>query len=300
MSILRDNINTGPSGFKKLLSEGFIEAAGVFNGMSALLAQQAGFRALYLSGSGVAGAMGLPDLSITTLSEVADETRKITSVSGLPLIVDADTGFGEAINVMRTVRVLEDAGAAALHLEDQVLPKRCGHLNGKKVVEMEEMGKKIMTAIASRHNPDFMIIARTDARSVNGLDDAIERALYYRKCGADMIFTEALESAEEFLEFSSKVKTPLLANMTEFGKSPLLSSSELKDLGYSAVIFPLTGFRVALKSLQKTYETLIREGTQRTFIDDLMTRRQFYEVIGYDEYEKDDRDIFNMKGEKDD
>jgi methylisocitrate lyase len=145
-----------------------------------------------------------------------------------------------------------------------------------------------------------MIIARTDARSVNGLDDAIERALYYRKCGADMIFTEALESAEEFLEFSSKVKTPLLANMTEFGKSPLLSSSELKDLGYSAVIFPLTGFRVALKSLQKTYETLIREGTQRTFIDDLMTRRQFYEVIGYDEYEKDDRDIFNMKGEKDD
>ncbi len=300
MSILRDNINAGPSGFKKLLSEGFIEAAGVFNGMSALLAQQAGFRALYLSGSGVAGAMGLPDLSITTLSEVADETRKITSVSGLPLIVDADTGFGEAINVMRTVRVLEDAGASALHLEDQVLPKRCGHLNGKKVVEMEEMGKKIMTAIASRHNPDFMIIARTDARSVNGLDDAIERALYYRKCGADMIFTEALESAEEFLEFSSKVKTPLLANMTEFGKSPLLSSSELKDLGYSAVIFPLTGFRVALKSLQKTYETLIREGTQRTFIDDLMTRRQFYEVIGYDEYEKDDRDIFNMKGEKDD
>ncbi len=300
MSILRDNINAGPSGFKKLLSEGFIEAAGVFNGMSALLAQQAGFRALYLSGSGVAGAMGLPDLSITTLSEVADETRKITSVSGLPLIVDADTGFGEAINVMRTVRVLEDAGAAALHLEDQVLPKRCGHLNGKKVVEMEEMGKKIMTAIASRHNPDFMIIARTDARSVNGLDDAIERALYYRKCGADMIFTEALESAEEFLEFSSKVKTPLLANMTEFGKSPLLSSSELKDLGYSAVIFPLTGFRVALKSLQKTYETLIREGTQRTFIDDLMTRKQFYEVIGYDEYEKDDRDIFNMKGEKDD
>lgn len=300
MSILRDNFNTGSSGLKKLLSEGFIEAAGVFNGISALLAQQAGFRALYLSGSGVAGAMGLPDLSITTLSEVADETRKITSVSGLPLIVDADTGFGEAINVMRTVRVMEDAGAAALHLEDQVLPKRCGHLNGKKVVDMEDMGKKIMTAIASRHNPDFMIIARTDARSVNGLDDAIERALFYRKCGADMIFTEALESAEEFREFSSKVKTPLLANMTEFGKSPLLSSSELKALGYSAVIFPLTGFRVALKSLQKTYETLLREGTQRNFMDDLMTRRQFYEVIGYDEYEKDDRDIFNMKGEKDD
>lgn len=300
MSTLRDNHNSGPSGLRKILSEGFVEAAGVFNGISALLAQQSGFRAIYLSGSGVAGAMGLPDLSITTLTEVADETRRITSVSRLPLIVDADTGFGEAINVMRTVRVLEDAGASAIHLEDQVLPKRCGHLNGKKVVETEEMGKKIMTAISSRHNPDFMIIARTDARSVNGLDDAIERAKYYVKCGADMIFTEALESVEEFREFSSKVRIPLLANMTEFGKSPLLSAKELKAAGYSAVIFPLTGFRVALRSLKETYESLLKDGTQRNFIGNLMTRKQFYEVIGYDEYEKDDRDIFNMKGEKND
>lgn len=300
MSTLRDNHNSGPSGLRKILSEGFVEAAGVFNGISALLAQQSGFRAIYLSGSGVAGAMGLPDLSITTLTEVADEIRRITSVSRLPLIVDADTGFGEAINVMRTVRVLEDAGASAIHLEDQVLPKRCGHLNGKKVVETEEMGKKIMTAISSRHNPDFMIIARTDARSVNGLDDAIERAKYYAKCGADMIFTEALESVEEFREFSSKVRIPLLANMTEFGKSPLLSAKELKAAGYSAVIFPLTGFRVALRSLKETYESLLKDGTQRNFIGNLMTRKQFYEVIGYDEYEKDDRDIFNMKGEKND
>jgi methylisocitrate lyase len=297
MSILRDNRNSGPASLRKIISGDFLAAAGVFNGMSALIAQQCGFGAIYLSGSGVAGSMGLPDLSVTTLTEVAEEARRICDVSSLPLIVDADTGFGETMNVIRTVRAMENSGASAIHLEDQVLPKRCGHLNGKKLVDPEEMGRKIRAAISARKDPDFVIIARTDARSVNGMDDAIERSRYYSKCGADMIFTEALESEDEFREFASKINTPLMANMTEFGKSPLLSVKELKAMGYKAVIFPLTGFRVALKSLQDTYTRLLSEGTQRNFIDKLMTRREFYDIIGYEDYERDDNEIYHSAGE---
>lgn len=299
MSILRDNNNSGPRGFQKLLTSGFVVSAGVYDTMSAIIAQSAGFRCLYLSGSGVAGAMGLPDISLTTLTEVAEAVRNITAVTSAPLIVDADTGFGETVNVMRTVKELEGAGAAAIHIEDQILPKRCGHLNGKKIIGMEEMGRKIKTATTSRRNPEFSVIARTDARSVNGIDDAIERAIFYGKCGADIIFTEALESEAEFREFASKVKIPLLANMTEFGKSPLLDVETLKDIGYRVVIFPLTGFRTALKTLNEVYRNLLAKGTQRDFIDRLMTRNQYYELIGYSDYEKDDSEIFNSVGEVD-
>lgn len=290
---MRDNVNSGPRGFRELMNAGFISIPGVFDGISAILAERAGFKAGYLSGSAVAAVMGLPDLSVTTLTEVAAEVQKITSITPIPIIVDADTGFGETINVSRTVRVLEKAGSAGMHIEDQVLPKRCGHLNGKKIVEQEEMIKKIISATQTRRDPDFVIIARTDARSVNGIDDAIERANSYVEAGADVIFTEALESPDEFRKFAKSVKAPLLANMTEFGKSPIMSSEELKKAGYSMVIFPLTALRATLRTMESVYGKLFREGTQEGFMDMLMTRSEFYSNIGYDQYEKDDREILD-------
>ncbi len=295
MSILRDNKNGGPSDLRRLVSEDIVVAPGAFNGVSAILAQKAGFKALYMSGSGVAGNMGLPDLSMTTLSEVIEDARRIVSVSSLPLIVDADTGFGETMNVTRTVRMMEDAGVAAIHLEDQVLPKRCGHLSGKKLVPGEEMVRKIRAAVSARRDKDFMIIARTDARAVEGLDSAIERAQEYVEAGADAIFTEALESKDEFKKFSTEMSVPLMANMTEFGKSPLLTVKEFREIGYSMVIFPLTAFRVSLKAVQEAYANLYRDGTQNKFLDKLMTREDYYRVIGYYDYEKDDNEIFNYK-----
>ena len=230
MSILSDNVNAGPRGLRVLLKKGIVAAPGVFNGISAEIAERSGAKALYLSGSGVAGAMGLPDLSVTTLDELAEKVREITAVTTLPLIVDVDTGFGEVINVMRTVRLIEQAGAAAMHMEDQVLPKKCGHLPGKMLIPTEEMVLKLKAAVKARKNRDFMIIARTDARAVEGLDSAIARAKVYLKAGADAIFSEALENEGEFRKFAKEVKAPLLANMTEFGKSPLLSAKELETI----------------------------------------------------------------------
>ncbi len=288
MSILRDNVNSGPSDLRNQMND-FVVSAGVFNGISALIAQRAGFRSAYLSGSGIAGAMGLPDLSVTTLTEVSTEVRKIVSVAKIPLIVDIDTGFGEAINVIRTIREMENAGASAIHMEDQVLPKRCGHLSGKSVISSSDMVKKIKAAVSARKNPDFVIIARTDARSVNGIEDAITRANEYVEAGADAIFSEALESRDEFLKFSREVKAPLMANMTEFGKSPLLSVNELRSIGYKMVIFPLTAFRAVLKNMDSIYRNLYSAGTQRDFMDLIMSRKEFYDIIGYSEYEDEDR-----------
>ena len=294
MSILRDNRNLGSDGLRAMLSKGFVSSAGVFNGISALLAQKAGFGSAYLSGSGVAAAMGLPDLSLTTLSEVAEETARITSVSRIPLIVDVDTGFGEALNVERTVKVMERAGAAAIHIEDQELPKKCGHLNGKKIIPDLEMVRKIKAATSSRSG-SMVIIARTDARGVGGMEDAIRRANLYLDSGADMIFGEALESRDEFVTFAKSVHGYLLANMTEFGKSPLLSATELKNIGYRAVIFPLTAFRAVLKTMESTYSDLFNKGGQGHFIDSLMTREEFYSLIGYEDYENEDKEIFEVK-----
>ena len=298
MSILRDNVNEGPSALRKILKDGFAVAPGVIDGIAALQAQRAGFNSLYLSGSGVAGSMGLPDLSVTTLTEVADSVRRIVQVSKLPLIVDADTGFGEAINVTRTVRVLESAGASAIHIEDQVLPKKCGHLAGKVLVDPGEMILKIRAAVDARKNDDFVIITRTDARSVNGLSDAIERAKEYLENGADMIFTEALESKEEFAKFAREVKAPLLANMTEFGKSPLLTVGELRQIGYKAVIFPLTAFRASLLTTEAVFSFIAKNGTQAGIIDRLMTRADFYNLIGYDDYENEDSNLAARKYRK--
>jgi methylisocitrate lyase len=288
MSILRDNVNSGPSALRKQMKD-FVVSAGVFNVISALIAQRAGFKSAYLSGSGIAGAMGLPDLSVTTLTEVSTEVRRIVSVTEIPLIVDVDTGFGEPINVIRTIREMESAGASGIHIEDQVLPKRCGHLSGKAVVSKNDMVKKIKAAVSARKNPDFVIIARTDARSVNGLEDAISRANDYVDAGADAIFSEALETKDEFKKFSKEVRAPLMANMTEFGKSPLLSVDELRSIGYRMVIFPLTVFRSVLKNMDSIYRNLYSAGTQRNFMDSLMSRKEYYDIIGYSDYEDEDR-----------
>lgn len=289
MSILKDNVNTGPAALRASIRRSCVAAPGVFNGISALLAEREGFKALYLSGSGVAGRAGLPDISVTTLDEVSSEVREIARVARPPIIADVDTGFGEVVNVIRTIREMEAAGASAVHIEDQVLPKRCGHLAGKELVSAEEMVRKIRAAVSARKNDDFMIIARTDARAVEGFDGAVDRARQYVEAGADAIFPEAMESMEEFARFPKLVKAPLLANMTEFGKSPLLSVKELDDMGYKIVIFPLTAFRASLKVMEEVYGELWRKGTQRGSISKLMTRDRFYEVIGYHEYEEEDR-----------
>jgi methylisocitrate lyase len=291
MSRLRDVINEGPSGLRDQLSKGLVVAPGVYSGISAIMAEQAGFRAGYISGSGIAGMMGLPDLGMTTLSEVAEESRRITGITGMPIIVDCDTGFGETVNVTRTVRMMEQAGVAAIHLEDQVLPKKCGHLNGKELVSTDDMISKIQAAVKARKNKDFLLIARTDSRSVNGMDDTIERSREYLKAGADCIFTEALESEDEFREMRKKVSGLLMANMTEFGKTPLLSVKELESIGYNIVIFPLTAFRGILKKTEEIYRMLMDKGTQRDFINEIMSRKQFYEIIGYSEYEVEDVDL---------
>ena len=291
MTEIMNGGGSDPTELRRFISRGIVVTPGVFNGISALIAEKHGFRALYLSGSGVAGGMGLPDLSLTSLSDVVEEVRRIKLVSGLPLIVDVDTGFGEVLNVERTLKEIERAGASAIHIEDQVLPKKCGHLEGKKLVEVEEMVEKIQAASKSKKNKDFIVIARTDARSVDGIDSAIERAKLYQRAGADGIFPEALESEEEFKEFAKKVKGILLANMTEFGKSPLLSAKELEKLGYRIVIFPLTAFRGALKKIDEVYSDLSKKGTQREFISNMMSRKEYYDLINYSSYEDEDKKL---------
>jgi methylisocitrate lyase len=268
-----------------------ILAPGVFSPAVALLAQKVGFRALYFSGAAFSNLLGLPDLGVTTLTEVARAVREITARVDLPLIVDADTGFGEAVNVTRTVNELKNAGAAAVHIEDQVLPKRCGHLQGKELVEQDEMMKKLLAAKRAASD-DVLLIARTDARAVEGLEGAIERALAYSRAGVDMIFPEALESRAEFVEFRRRVKKkPLMANMTEFGVTPYTTASEFGAMGYSVVIFPVTSFRSMMKSVKDTLEELKKEGTQKDVLDSLMTRDQVYDLIDYRRYEEMDKEV---------
>ena len=280
---------TQADALRRLIGKRIVVAPGVFSPSIAKLAEKAGFSALYFSGAGFSSLLALPDLGITTLSEVARAARQITSKVRVPLIVDADTGFGEALNVARTVEEMRAAGAAAIHIEDQVLPKRCGHLDGKELVDVDEMVKKLISAkeAAEKH---LVIIARTDARAVEGIDGAIERAAVYSKAGAEMIFPEALESPEEFKEFRRKVSLPLVANMTEFGKTPYISAQEFEEFGYEVVIFPVTAFRAMMKAVQDTLVRLKAEGTQKGMLSSLMTRKEFYDLIDYYRYaEADER-----------
>jgi methylisocitrate lyase len=278
---------TKADALRKLIGKGILVAPGVFSPSVAKLAEKAGFRALYFSGAGFSNLLALPDLGITTLTEVAQATRQITSQVSVPMIVDADTGFGEALNVSRTVREMMAAGAAAIHIEDQLLPKKCGHLEGKELVDVDEMVKKIISA-KEASGKDLLIIARTDARTVEGLDAAIERAGAYSKAGADMIFPEALETPEEFREFRKKVRLPLMANMTEFGRTPYMSAKEFEELGYEVVIFPVTAFRAMMKAVKETLTQLKAEGSQKRMLGSLMSRKEFYDLIDYYKYEEED------------
>ena len=257
------------------------------------MAERLGFQAVYLSGGALSAAHGVPDVGLLTLTEFVDEARRIAAATSLPLLCDADTGFGEALNVERTVCLFESAGAAGIHLEDQRLPKRCGHLSGKQLVEPEEMAAKVRAAAAARRDPDFVIIARTDARGVDGFDDALRRAQLYLQAGADAIFPEALESAEEFAAFAAAVKAPLLANMTEFGRSPNLDFATLAGMGYRMVLYPLTAFRSALKATETTLRELRDRGHQRDRIPDMLTRTELYELLDYQSYEERDRKYFS-------
>jgi methylisocitrate lyase len=268
-----------------------VAAPGVFNPAVALLAKEAGFECLYFSGAAFANSIGLPDVGVTTLSEVAEAAGRIAAaVPSLPLIVDVDTGFGEAVNVARTVHEMEKAGAAGIQIEDQVMPKRCGHLDGKEVVEPAEMAKKVIAAKAAARK-GLVIIARTDAAETEGLDGAVKRAKLYKKAGADAIFPEALGSGEEFAEFAKEVSGPLLANMTEFGKTPYFSVSEFSRLGegYKLVIFPVTAFRVAMMAMRGALDELSKAGTQKGLLDKMMTRDEFYELTGYRSVEREDQ-----------
>lgn len=271
---------------------GPVAVPGVFNPLVARIAERLGFQAVYLSGAALSAGMALPDIGLVTLNEFVDEARRIAAASPLPLISDADTGFGEALNVERTVYLFESAGVAGIHLEDQQLPKRCGHLSGKQLVTGEEMAAKVRAAAAARRDRDFVIIARTDARGVHGFDDAVRRARLYLAAGADAIFPEALENAGEFAEFARQVQAPLLANMTEFGKSPNLDFEELGRLGYRLVIYPVTAFRSALKAAQDTLLDIKQKGHQRERLPSMLTRKELYDLLGYSGYEERDRTYF--------
>lgn len=276
-----------------LLNNKFNIVPGVYNPFSALLAKRKGFNAVYLSGGALTSSYGLPDLGIITLTELTDMVRKIHEVTDIPIIVDADTGFGETLNVYRTVKLLEEAGASAIQIEDQVSPKRCGHLDGKEVISRTNMVEKIRSAEKARKNA--LIIARTDSRSVNGIDDAIERSRLYIKEGADVIFPEALLNKEEFKYFSDKVDFPLLANMTEFGKTDYINAKTFEEYGYKFVIFPVTLFRIAAKAMDNALSAIKNEGTQKNIINDMMTRKEQYEVINYDFYNDFDKNIMDKK-----
>jgi methylisocitrate lyase len=271
------------AGLRELITQGCVMLPGVPNAAIARQVQRAGFDAVYISGAGMANATaGVPDIGLLSMTEVVRLAGYVANAVTISAIVDADTGFGGAENVARTVRELEKAGLAGCHIEDQEFPKRCGHLAGKSVVDVDEMAGRITAAVKARRDEDFMIIARTDARAVEGFDRAVERARCYLKAGANAIFPEALQNAEEFKAFAGEVKAPLLANMTEFGKSPLLSFRELSDFGYRMVIFPQSAFRVSMKATDEFLRDLKKTGTQSDWIKNMQTREQLYELLNYD------------------
>jgi len=258
-----------------------VHAPGAFNALVARAVAQAGFAALYVSGGATANVAGFPDIGLLTMTEVCRTIREIADASGLPVIADADTGYGEVESCVRTVVAYERAGAAALHLEDQVFPKRCGHLDGKDLIPLEDMAAKVQAMAKHRLSPHFMIIARTDARHVSGFDDAVKRANAYRSAGADAIFPEGLQSEQEFADFAKASPGPLLANMTEFGKTPDITVQRFGELGYSIVIHPLSMMRVAMGSVTRGLAQLKREGTVRGLLDQMQTRKELYELLAY-------------------
>lgn len=287
-----DSSNAAP--FGERLAElwrvpGIVQIPGAHNALTALIARKAGFKALYLSGGALSASLGLADLGILGLDELCCFTRAIVRTAGLPLIVDADTGFGGVLNVMRTVRELEDAGAAALQLEDQMLPKKCGHLSDKRLAAPDDMAAKVCAAKrASRH---LRIVARTDAIATEGFDAALKRAQLYREAGADAIFPEAPTSAQMFRDFAREISVPLLANMTEFGRTPYFTAQQFEEFGYKMVIWPVSSLRVAAKAIEHLYAVLMRDGSAVAMLDQMQTRAELYEIIGYEDYESLDQTV---------
>ena len=276
---------------KKLRTLAFQDTAvqllGTINAYSAMLAESAGAQAIYLSGAGVANAShGLPDLGMTNLSEVLEDARRITDVCSLPLLVDIDTGWGHAFNIARTIQSMEKAGVAGVHIEDQINAKRCGHRPNKAIVSKQEMGDRIKAAVDARVDANFVIMARTDAYAVEGMEAAIERAAYCVELGADMIFPEAMTTLDEYQTFCARMRVPVLANITEFGQTPLFTRDELAAVGVKLILYPLSAFRAMSQAALMTYRAIIQQGTQRDMLPSMQTRKALYDVLGYEAYEK--------------
>ncbi len=284
--------------FRDGLNSGKIQKfPGAFSPLVARAIQEAGFEGVYVSGAVVAADLALPDIGLTTLTEVAHRSRQIARVTDLPVLVDADTGFGEPMSAARTISEFEDAGVAGCHLEDQVNPKRCGHLDGKEVVPTELMLRRITAAVNERRDDQFVICARTDAAGVEGIDSAIERAKAYSDAGADLIFTEALHTPADFEKFRAAVDVPLLANMTEFGKSERLSAKQLEDLGFNAVIYPVTTLRIAMGQVEEALAEIAATGTQTGWVDRMQHRSRLYELLRYNEYNAFDQEVFTYSAD---
>ena len=264
-----------------------LQVLGTINAYSAMLAESVGAKAIYLSGAGVANAShGLPDLGMTNLSEVLEDARRITDACSIPLLVDIDTGWGHAFNIARTIKLMEKANVAAVHIEDQVLAKRCGHRPNKSIVSPQEMGDRIKTAVDARVDSNFVIMARTDAYAIEGMNGALDRAALCVELGADMIFAEAITNLDEYRLFTQKIKVPVLANITEFGKTPLFTREELEKAGISLILYPLSAFRAMSFAALNTYTTIIEQGTQKSLLDKMQTRNELYEILGYHKYEQ--------------
>jgi len=289
--------SAGARFWQALEDERPLQVVGTINAYSALLAGEAGFRAIYLSGAGVANAsFGLPDLAMTTLNDVCEDVRRISYASDLPLLVDADTGWGSAFMIGRTMRELIRAGAAGCHIEDQVAAKRCGHRPGKALVEAGEMADRIKAAVDGRTDERFAIMARTDAHAVEGQQAALDRAGQYVEAGADMIFAEALTTLDEYRQFTAAIDVPVLANMTEFGKTPLFTTDELGEAGVTMALYPLSAFRAMSAAAMHVYRTLRSEGTQEPAVERMQSRAELYDVLGYHEYEEKLDELFAESG----
>lgn len=282
--------------FRQRLASGeLLRFPGAFSPLVAKLIEEIGFEGVYVSGAALSADLGLPDIGLTTLTEVATRSQAIANMTSLPVLVDADTGFGEPANVARTIQIMESAGMCGCHLEDQHFPKRCGHLDHKQLVPTADMVRKIAAAVSAKTDANFLVIARTDARGVEGLEAALERAQCYVDAGADMVFPEALTSQEEFAAFRKALDVPLLANMTEFGKSPLLSTQQLSRLGYNMVIYPVTALRLAMRAVEEGFRSLAKSGSQQASVADMQTRERLYELLSYESYAKSDKSISLLK-----
>jgi methylisocitrate lyase len=296
MCLLKKNPSAKREVLKKALQNGdLLQAPGAFSPMVAMEIEKSGFPLVYISGAVLAADLGLPDIGLTTMSEVAERGRQIARVTNLPCIIDADTGFGEPMNVARCVQLFEDAGLAGMHLEDQVHPKRCGHLDHKSLCSTSEMVKRIQTAAQARCDKNFLIIARTDARGVEGMEGALKRIEAYTKAGAEVIFPEAIKNAQEFEKIQNATSIPVLANMTEFGKSDLLDARQLAEIGIQIVIYPVTLWRLAIGASCAALKEIKNKGHQKDLIEKMQTRAELYETLNYKKYNQFDKNIFNFQ-----